>query len=160
MLYLLHGLFLLRIFSHFYTNTKEGRPAAKQSSCSSYMKFQLGTNTLKCYTVHVYCASLAANGSNTDISSLSFLHLHDLVLGVAAACPRYRASAPTLFYVSDNSYHIYPPNQHQNVLIYTTTVNPPPQFYFIFSSLQVEQIIIFPWYKPCQPHETVDSSKK
>lgn len=88
-LYLLHGPFLLRKFSHFYKNTKEGHTAAKQSSCSLYMKLQLGTNILKCYMVHVYCASLAANDSNTDISPLSFLHLRDLVLGVAAACPSY-----------------------------------------------------------------------
>jgi len=83
--YLLHGPFLLRIFSRFYTNTKEERTAAKQSRCSSYMKLQLGTNIAKCYTVHVYRASLPANDSNTDISPLSFLHLHDLVLGAAAA---------------------------------------------------------------------------
>lgn len=99
------------------------------------MKLQLGTNILKCYMVHVYCASLAANDSNTDISPLSFLHLRDLVLGVAAACPSYWASAPTLFYVSDNSYHIYLQNQHQNVLTYTTTVNTVSPWLFFFSFL-------------------------
>lgn len=121
------------MFPFFYKNTKEGHRAAKQSSCSSYMKLQLGTNILKYYTVHVYCASLAANDSNTVISPLSFLHLRDLVLGVAAACRSYWTSAPILLHVSDNSYHISLQNQHQNVLIYTTTVNTlHPRLFFSF----------------------------
>lgn len=140
--YLLRGPFLLRIFSHFYTNTKEGHAAAKQCSYSSYIKLQLGTNILKCYLVHDYCASLAANDSNTDISPLPFLHLHDLVLGAAAACPSHRPSAPTLSYTSDNSYHIYLPNQHQNVLVYTTTVNiPSPQLSFSFLATRTNYYI-------------------
>lgn len=101
--------------------------------------------------MHSAClwAGLAAKGGNTGISPPSFLYLCALVPD--APCSGCWASAPTLFYVSDNSDHMYLQIQHQNALIYTTMVNTTPQLLFFFLvtrtnyCLSLVQTMLAPW---------------